>query len=74
MSKKKETANQMDLGLDAQDQQARDILLAADPAKKAEKAEGSDYHRASRQTGRPDTSGSAQSFLLCSGEKQYVET
>ena len=37
MSKKKDTANQMDLGLDAQDQQARDILLAADPAKKAEK-------------------------------------
>ena len=48
MSKKKETANQMDLGLDAQDQQARDILLAADPAKKAEKAETSDYHSESQ--------------------------
>ena len=48
MSKKKDTANQMDLGLDAQDQQARDILLAADPAKKAEKAETSDYHSESQ--------------------------
>ena len=48
MSKKKDTANQMDLGLDAQDQQARDILLAADPAKKAEKAETSDYHAESQ--------------------------
>ena len=38
----------MDLGLDAQDQQARDILLAADPAKKAEKAETSDYHSESQ--------------------------
>ena len=45
MSKKKDTANQMDLGLDAQDQQARDILLAADPAKKAE---SSDYHAESQ--------------------------
>ncbi len=48
MSKKKDTANQMDLGLDAQDQQARDILLAADPAKKADTPESADYHSESQ--------------------------
>ncbi len=48
MSKKKDTANQMDLGLDAQDQQARDILLAADPSKKADKPESADYHSESQ--------------------------
>ncbi len=59
MSKKKEQPNQVDLGLDAQDQQARDILLAADPAKKAEKTEASDYHHESQ---------SAQTDITVSGE------
>ena len=59
MSKKKENLNPADPGLDAKDQEARDILLGVDDDKKAPKAADADYHHESQ---------SASADLTVSGE------